>query len=172
MIQLTDYPALVSRLVVVLPLQPLTVGDGFSLSDWPLHVTVAPTFVVTADLNAVTAALTPVLRSQRTLRVEVGRDEGFGRSGRIPVSVVEPTPRLNDLHCRLVAVLSDIGAVFDDPEFIGPNYRAHVTKTRAAQSHPGEELTLTQAAIVDMEPKGDGRLRRVVWAVPLLGGAR
>ena len=52
-----DYPALVSRLVVVLPLQPLTVGDGFSLSDWPLHVTVAPTFVVTADLNAVTAAL-------------------------------------------------------------------------------------------------------------------
>jgi hypothetical protein len=71
----------------------------------------------------------------------------------------------------LVAVLTDIGAVFDDPEFIGDGYRAHVTKTRAAQSAPGEVLTLTQVAIVDMEPEGDGRLRRVVWAVSLTGGA-
>jgi 2'-5' RNA ligase superfamily len=172
LIHLADYPSLVSRLVVVLPLQPLTVGDGFSLSDWPLHVTVAPTFVVTVDLSAVAAAITPVVGSQRPLRVRVGQDEGFGRSGRIPVSVIEPTPELSDLHGRLVSVLSEIDAAFDDPEFIGPHYRAHVTKTRVAQSHPGDEMTLTQAAIVDMEPEGDKRLRRVVWAVPLLGDAR
>lgn len=156
-----------SRLVVVLPLQPLTVGDGFSLADWPLHVTVAPTFVVTVALGDVIATVGPLLSTAPDLRVRVGHDEGFGRSGRIPVSVVEPSRELNDLHGRLVAALSGKGAVFDDPEFIGADYRAHVTRTRSARSHPGDLLTLTQAVIVDMEPEGDGRLRRVVWAVPL-----
>ena len=165
------YPLLVSRLVVVLPLQPLTVGDGFSLSDWPLHVTVAPTFVVAVDLDTVIAAIAPVLVAQPTVRERVGHDEGFGRSGRIGVSVVVPSRGLGDLHARLVAALTDIGAVFDDPEFIGVGYRAHVTKTRTAQSVPGDVLTLSQAAIVDMEPQGDGRLRRVVWAIPLAGCA-
>jgi hypothetical protein len=160
----------VSRLVVVLPLQPLTVGEGFSLSDWPLHVTVAPTFVVAVDLDAVIAAIAPVLRPQPPLRERVGHDEGFGRSGKIGVSVVVPSRGLGDLHVRLVAALTAIGAVFDDPEFIGAGYRAHVTKTRRAQSAPGDVLTLGQAAIVDMEPEGDGRLRRVVWAIPLTGG--
>lgn len=159
------------RLVVVLPLQPLTVGDGFSLSDWPLHVTVAPTFVVAVDLAVVVAAITPVLAPQPALRERVGQDEGFGRSGKIEVSVVVPSRQLADLHTRLLAALTDIGAVFDDPEFIGNGYRAHVTKTRAAQASPGDVLTLAQAAIVDMEPEGDGRLRRVVWAIPLTGGA-
>ena len=164
------YPLHVSRLVVVLPLQPLTVGEGFSLSDWPLHVTVAPTFVVAVDLDAVIAAIAPVLRPQPPLRERVGHDEGFGRSGKIGVSVVVPSRGLGDLHVRLVAALTAIGAVFDDPEFIGAGYRAHVTKTRRAQSAPGDVLTLGQAAIVDMEPEGDGRLRRVVWAIPLTGG--
>ena len=85
------------------------------------------------------------------------------------MSVVEPARALSDLHERLVAALTEIGAVFDDPEFIGAGYRAHVTKTRAAQSRPGDVLTLTQAAIVDMEPEGDRRLRRVVWVIPLTG---
>jgi len=160
----------VSRLVVVLPLQPLTVGVGFSLSDWPLHVTVLPTFVVAVDLGAVVAAIAPVLAPQPALRERVGYDEGFGRSGKIPVSVLVPSRALSDLHARLVAALADIGAVFDDPEFIGKGYRAHVTKTRVAESFPGDVLTLSQAAIVDMEPEGNGRLRRVVWAIQLTGG--
>ena len=155
-------------MVVVLPLQPLTVGDGFSLSDWPLHVTVAPTFVVAVDLTAVIAAIGPLLTRQPGLRVRVGQDEGFGRSGKIPVSVVEPSHELNDLHARLVAVLLDVGAVFDDPEYVGSGYRAHITKTRSAQACPGDEPLLRQATIVDMEPEGDLRLRRVVWATPLI----
>ena len=161
-----------SRLVVVLPLQPLAVGDGFSLSDWPLHVTVAPTFVVTVDLSAVAGVISPELRRQPGLGVRVGHDEGFGRSGKIPVSVLEPAPALADLHSRLVAALTELGAVFDDPEFVGAGYRAHITMTPAARSQPGDELTLTQAAIVDMEPEGDRRLRRVVWALALNGASR
>jgi 2'-5' RNA ligase superfamily len=158
----------VPRLVIVLPLQPLTAGDGFTLREWPLHVTVAPTFVVDVDIETVLVAISPLLISQPRLRLRAGPDEGFGRSQSIPVTVVDPSPELNDLHARLKAALTAVGAVFDDPNFVGAGYRAHVTKTRLAHTHPGDVLKLDQAAVVDMAPEGDRRLRRVVWTIPLL----
>lgn len=154
------------RLVVVLPLSPLRGGDGFSLRDWPLHLTVAPTFTG-IDLSRVVATITPILATQRPLRLRTGPDEGFGHSRKIPVSVVEPSAELTDLHLALMNALSSAGAVFDDPEFIGTGYRAHVTVTARARVNQGDELNLHQATVVDMEPEGDERLRRVVWTMTL-----
>lgn len=159
------------RLVVVLPLSPLRETDGFTLARWPLHLTVAPTFVVEVALDSVVASVGPVLDEASVLHLRVGMDEGFGRAGRIPVSLVEPTAELSVLHQRLMDVLSGLGAVFDDPDFAGAGYRPHVTMTRLERVQPGELLRLRQAAIVDMEPIGDQRLRRIVHAQPL-GGQR
>ncbi|MET0866268.1 MAG: 2'-5' RNA ligase family protein [Nakamurella sp.] len=152
------------RLVVVLPLVPLQVGDGFSLKDWPLHLTVAPTFVIGAELPAVVAAIAASLDQQRSVVVAVGKDEGFGHSGKIPVTLIEPAADLTGMHHRLVDALLQVGAVFDDPQFVGLGYRPHVTITRLARVSMGDSLTLRQAALVDMAPAGDHRLRRVVWA--------
>jgi 2'-5' RNA ligase len=157
------------RLVVVLPLVPLREADGFTLAGWPLHLTVAPTFVVQADLDAVVASVEPILAGAPVLRLRVGVDEGFGRAGRIPVSLVEPTAELTALHTRLMEALSRIGAVWDDPDFAGAGFRPHVTMTRLHRAQPGDLLRLVQAAIVDMEPIGAQRLRRVVRAQPLGG---
>jgi 2'-5' RNA ligase superfamily len=156
----------VPRLVVVFPLEPLGAGDGFSLRDWPLHLTVAPTFTG-IDLTNVQSAITPILASRRPLRLRVGPDEGFGHSMTIPVSVVVPSAELTDLHVALMTALLDVGAEFDDPEFVGAGYRAHVTMTRRARVHEGDWLDLCQVAIVDMAPEGDQRLRRVVWTATL-----
>ncbi|MEP6559613.1 MAG: 2'-5' RNA ligase family protein [Nakamurella sp.] len=155
------------RLVVVLPLEPLAVGDGFSLKDWPLHLTVAPTFVIDTELADVLTAIGPVLRSQAQLTVHAGPDEGFGHSGKIPVTLIEPSAELRGLHDRLVDGLVVVGATFDDPEFVGQGYRPHVTVTRAARVLLGETLTLRQAALVNMAPAGHRRLRRVAWAQSL-----
>lgn len=155
------------RLVVVLPLRPLQVGDGFTLASWPLHLTVAPTFIVEGDLEAVVAIITPVIAGGPPLALRVGADEGFGRAQRIPVSLIESTTELTALHRRLIDVLSAGGAVFDDPDFIGCGYRPHVTMTKLDRVQPGDLLRLDQATIVDMEPIGGQRLRGVVWAAPL-----
>ena len=156
-----------SRLVVVLPLEPLGVGDGFTLKDWPLHLTVAPTFVigddVATDTAKVLAAISPVLTKQQHLTVRAGLDSGFGHSGKIPVTLIEPSVDLVGLHDRLVAALLGVGAAFDDPEFVGKGYQPHVSVTRSARVSLGEVRTLRQAALVDMAPAGDRRLRRVVW---------
>jgi 2'-5' RNA ligase superfamily len=157
----------VFRLVVVLPLQPLAVGDAFSLKEWPLHLTVAPTFVIDADPKAVAATISGQLAGQGPLMVDVGADEGFGHSGKIPVTLIEPSITLSALHNLLVDALVAVGAVFDDPQFVGTGYRAHVTVVGSARVQRGETLTLRQAVLVDMAPAGDRRLRRVIWAHPL-----
>ena len=155
------------RLVVVLPLEQLASGDGFPLREWPLHVTAAPTFVVRVELSHVVAAIKPVLANQAGLSAVTGDPEGFGPSQTIPVTVVVPNAELTHLHVRLVDALREVDAVFDDPQYIGSGYRAHVTTTRLAAAAPGQRLWMNQAAIVDMQPLGERRLRRVVWATPL-----
>lgn len=157
------------RLVVILPLAPLRETDGFTLARWPLHLTVAPTFVAEVELASVVATVGPVLDEVPALALRVGMDAGFGRAGRIPVSLIDPTAELTALHLGLMDVLSGIGAVFDDPDFAGAGYRPHVTMTRLERVQPGELLRPVQAAIVDMEPIGDQRLRRIVHARPLGG---
>jgi 2'-5' RNA ligase len=157
------------RLVVVLPLAPLEDGDGFPLSAWPLHVTVAPTFEITESIETVVEAIRPAVARSTELPLVAGGNEGFGRALDIPVTIVVPTPELLLLHRELVECLTLLGAAFDDPDFIGDGYRAHITKTRTACMYPGESMTATQAALVDMRPMGDARLRQVVWTAPLGG---
>jgi hypothetical protein len=170
----------------------LGVGDGFSLKDWPLHLTVAPTFVIgtpdigtpdigtadigtpdspgddiAADLAVVLSVIEPIMAAQPAVSVRAGSDAGFGHSGKIPVTLIEPSAELAGLHQRLVDELLAVGAKFDDPEFIGPGYRPHITVTRSNRVLLNDQLRLRQAALVDMAPAGDGRLRRVIWAHPL-----
>ena len=160
-------PATTLRLVVVLPLHPLEGGAGFTLREWPLHLTLAPTFTTTDDLAATEAAVAPLLTSRSTILVRAGREEGFGRSMSRPASVVDASPELIGLHLALVAALMATGAEFDHPEFTGTGYRPHITRTRVAGATAGDLLELRQAAIVDMAPAGDQRLRRVVWTADL-----
>ena len=151
------------RLVVVLPLVPLPVGAGFPLRTWPLHVTVAPTFVTDADTPAVAAAIAPVVADSPAMAVTAGDDEGFGPSGRVPVTVLAPSPELSALHGLLRDALRAVDAQFDDPAYTGAGYRAHVTHTRNARMQPGDIALLEQAALVDMEPVGPQRWRQVLW---------
>ena len=155
------------RLVVVLPLQPLAVGDAFTLQDWPLHLTVAPTFVIDGGVPAVSASIAPLLSAQPALHLVAGPENGFGGTGRFPVTLIEPDVDLDRLHARLVGALLAAGAEFDRPELTGHGYRPHVTIKGDTTVHAGDHLTLDQAAIVDMAPEGEQRVRKVVWSIVL-----
>jgi len=158
----------VSRLVIILPLRPLALGDAFTLRDWPLHITVAPTFVIFGGLPAVLSAVTAVLSPHSALRVSVGPEEGFGHAMNVPVSLVDPTAELRLLHADLSAALVAVGARFDDPDYVGDAYRPHITLKGAAALPRGADVTLHQAAVIDMAPDGERRLRRVVWTTDLI----
>ncbi len=157
----------VSRLVVVLPLQPLDDGCGFTLREWPLHLTVAPTFTIATDVASLIATIAPIFIDRPAIGVRAGRDEGFGRRMNRAATVVDTSDELRALHGALCTALVRSGAHFDNPDFTGPGFRPHVTKTRRAALRAGEELELRQAAMVDMAPHGDRRLRRVLWTAAL-----
>jgi 2'-5' RNA ligase len=148
-------------------LTPLAVGDAFTLRAWPLHLTVAPTFVIEGGLPAALPTVAPILVAQPALALRVGPAEGFGKAMNVPVSLVEPTAELTQLHAGLVTALVAAGARFDDPEFVGAGYRPHITLKGVAPLQPGVGLTLQQAAVVDMAPAGERRFREVVWTTEL-----
>ncbi|MEO6309838.1 MAG: 2'-5' RNA ligase family protein, partial [Leifsonia sp.] len=104
-----------SRLVIVLPLTPLQVGESFAVADWPLHVTVLPPFLTYAEPTDVAAAINEAAAGQAALTVIVGHDELFGRRHDIPVSVVDDNPALTALHCTLKAAMRQFAAAPEEP---------------------------------------------------------
>jgi 2'-5' RNA ligase len=153
-----------TRYVAVLPLAPLAVDNGFSVSAWPLHVTIVPNFTTDATAERVGAELST---NASALDVVVGDEAMFGPRENVRVSLVRYSEPLAALHRELVARLRGLNVVFDNPNFIDAGYRPHVTATRRASANEGDRLHLTQLALVDMEPHGDTGVRRVVWATTL-----
>jgi hypothetical protein len=155
------------RLVIVLPVRPLSVGESFAVSSWPLHVTVLPPFLTDAPAADIAAAMATVARVQPPLTVVAGDDELFGRRHDIPVSLILPSEELAALHHALVAAIRPFAAEPDEPAFTGPGFRAHVTHKPPARLHPGATRTLTQLALVDMRPRSHGEGRAVLATNPL-----
>jgi hypothetical protein len=149
--------------VAVLPLQPLEVGDGFSLSAWPLHLTVLPNFVTELEVAAVGRVLDEVSRGTSPIVARVAGSALFGRGENIPVSLVAESPALVRLHRLLLEGARGFDAVLENPAFSGDAFRPHITATKTGRAVEGDRLVLAQLALVDMAPDGDQRHRRVVW---------
>ena len=68
-----------SRLVVVLPPSPLTVGDSVAVSEWPLHVTVLPPSLTDATGSEVGDTIRSAASAHRALPVMAAQGELFRR---------------------------------------------------------------------------------------------
>jgi hypothetical protein len=146
--------------VAVLPLEPLEVGDGFSMSAWPLHVTIVSNFSSPLDADAVGNLFAP---APTAMDVMVGGEAMFGPRENVRVAVLEHSDALHLAHRHLVARVRAEGAAFDNPEYLDDGYQPHVTATKRSAAHEGDRLHLAQLALVDMQPSGDAGHRRVVW---------
>jgi 2'-5' RNA ligase len=160
------------RFVVVLPLAPLAEGDGFSMSTWPLHVTVVPTFVTEAAAGTIAAALGPLIEGEPVIEAFAAHDELFGPRENVRVATLAASAPLSRLHERLRSAVLPHGIRFDNPEFTGPGYRPHVTATRRERLAAGDRLSLAQAALVDLAPQSGTGHRVVVAAFALGSGDR
>lgn len=155
------------RLVVVLPLEPLREGDSFAVKEWPLHITVLPPFSTDATVAEVQEAIATATASQPQLTAIAGGDEMFGRRHDIPVTVIVENARLTRLHNILVDAVRPLAASPDERAFTGSGFRAHVTVKGHRRVHEGDELTLSQIALVDMAPRSAPGGRVVLATRPL-----
>ncbi|MDJ0338030.1 2'-5' RNA ligase family protein [Cryobacterium sp. PH31-O1] len=156
------------RLVVVLPLAPLETGARFAVAAWPLHITVLAPFetdAAPAEIARVTAA---ALAGFLPLTVVAGTDELFGRHHDIPVTLIDDNAELTRLHDLLVEALRPLACTPSHSAFTGPNFRAHVTVKSQGRVYAGDELSLSQIALVDMAPRASTSGRTVLATLELV----
>ncbi|HAM25272.1 MAG TPA: hypothetical protein DCP11_00815 [Microbacteriaceae bacterium] len=158
-----------SRLVVVIPLSPLRDGESFAVRDWPLHITVLPPFLTEAAPSEIADSIAAATSTQTALKAIAGHDEMFGRRKDVPVTVIGENEALTRLHRTLVDAVRPFAASPDEPAFTGSGFRAHVTIKHHARVHEGDELSLTQIALVDMAPRSAPSGRSVLATFPLPG---
>lgn len=156
-----------SRLVIVLPLQPLQAGESFAVADWPLHITVLAPFLTDAAPADIAAAIASAVSGQGSLTVVAGRDELFGRRKDVPVTLIVDDGALARLHRSLVDAVRPFAADPAERAFTGPDFRAHVTVKGDSRVNEGDELSLAQVALVDMAPRMGPNGRSVLATVPL-----
>ncbi|MCP2031240.1 2'-5' RNA ligase [Okibacterium sp. HSC-33S16] len=156
-----------SRVVAVLPLAPLTVGDSFLVSAWPLHITVVPPFATEASVPQLAAALDAAIGDEPEFTVVATGDDLFGRRHNIPVTLIAENRRLIALRARLIRAMRPLASHADDRAFSGPEFRPHVTVKGANRVQEGDELHLRQIALVDMAPRQSPTGRTVLAAIPL-----
>ncbi len=148
--------------VLVAFVVPVQAGLVFPRSGWPLHITLVR-FDTRETAEALCDRLDGVLPQRLGFGVRMGPDAQFGRDASVPVSLVEPEPALQLLH---ESALETLGPQVHLPgaQHNGLNYRPHITHA-GERLQPGDQVQVRQAALVDMRPDNDPRLRRVmaVW---------
>lgn len=145
------------RFAIVLPLEPMAVGERYAVRDWPLHITVMPVFATWASPAQLAASMGAVAAATAPISTAAGPGELFGPKHDTPVALVD-SPEIRDLHAVFVEALDIHVPTFRRPDFAGNGFRAHVTATRRGAAMEGQPLYLSQLALVDMQPEpGQGR---------------
>lgn len=158
------------RFAVVLPLEPMALGERYAVRDWPLHLTVTPVFATEATTAMLAARMGEVASAHGPVEAVAGPGELFGPRHDTPVSLVESS-EVRALHAVLADALAPLGIRFDSPHYAGEGFRPHVTATTRGATEEGQLLRLAQLALVDMEP-GPGQGRPQVVAVAALDDGR
>ncbi|WP_334172966.1 2'-5' RNA ligase family protein [Sinomonas sp.] len=152
--------------VVVAFVEPVGVGAPFSKRQWPLHLTLLR--FDSPRVPALEAVGRAIAFDDGPIPVVVADDADFGFRGRVRVSLVEPEPRLQALHDRIVAevaaVVEATGGRIHSPQHTGKGFRPHISVQGERRVHRGDKLILDTFALVDMAPDGDTSLRVAVAA--------
>lgn len=157
------------RLVVVLPLSPLRMGESFLVPEWPLHITVLAPFSTDAEPSVIADAIARAVAGLPAITAVAAGDELFGRRHNIPVTLVADNPELTDLRRLLINSIRPLASAPDEPAFTGTDFRPHVTIKQHRRVDAADELLLDQIALVDMAARSLPGGRAVLATFPLDG---
>lgn len=142
-------------------MEPAIVGQEFYWKEWPLHVTIASVFAV--DWNDELLGKLEALVSSTPAMVVQAVDEGFwGKEGAYHCAILEKSPDIMEFHNRVYSLLTEYGAIFNEPEFHGDGYSPHSTIQKHFRLNIGDTAELTSLSIVDMFPNKDHEQRRIL----------
>src|SRR5215217_6203373 len=134
------------NLILVAFVEPVTEGQVFPRTDWPLHITLVrfdAGITDGADPAERIAALAEAPAAEALgASLTVGKDAGFGRNGSVPVSLIQPQPDLQTLHGQLVGAVARVGGKVLTPAHTLAGYRPHVSHHGDKRLNPGDAVVL------------------------------
>ncbi|WP_427134804.1 2'-5' RNA ligase family protein [Pseudarthrobacter sp. S9] len=160
------------NLIAVAFVEPVTEGLEFPRDDWPLHITLVKFDVVAPEAaepapddplaDRIAALMAAPVAAALGSSVAVRGEAGFGRAGSIPVSLIEPSERLQGLHDALVRMVAELPGRIPTPGYTLEGYRPHVSHHGERRLNPGDVVVLDRIALVDMAPDGGHATRRIL----------
>jgi hypothetical protein len=152
------------RLAVCSFVERPAVGTSYEAGKLPLHVTVLGNFTLEADHEVIGSI---VRHAERMLPIDIqaASDERFGPDGEFRVTVAQPSAALNVLHHELLASAQRVGAIFDNPDFNGDGFRAHLTWLDALRPRVDMRTEAGDSEYCRSRTGGDGQLRRITETI-------
>ncbi|WP_400159515.1 hypothetical protein [Arthrobacter sp. BPSS-3] len=104
----------------------------------------------------------PIVRAALGEVLTAGEPANFGRNGSIPVTLIEPNERLQQLHEGLLDIVESLHGRVATGAYTRSGYRPHVSHQGAKLLKTGDRLVLDRVALVDMAPGGTHSSRKVL----------
>ncbi len=150
------------RYVIIKLLEQLKDGDEFSPENYPLHITIVPSFQLESMNNSLLKKIEQFCSDFDVFTITAGEDEFFGPSKEVHVTTMIMNDEIRRLHNGLVDILSDAGAIFDEPEYMLENYHAHATVQEAIRLHSSDSVAVENITIIDKLPNGNSGKRKLL----------
>lgn len=137
-------------------IEPLEVGKSYN--PLPPHLTLMSHYWSELRPDEISLALTPLFNQTPVFTLLYGDNEVFGPK-HTPVRVIAPNSKLTNLHNHLKQKLDDLGVVFAYPQFVGSNWKPHVSHREGIDYILGTTLRCGAAYLIEVSqtPEGDVR---------------
>jgi hypothetical protein len=142
------------RYVIIKLLERLQDGDEFLPENYPLHITIVPSFQLERMDDILLGKIKQLCNNLKAFSLTAGEDEFFGPNGEVHVTTMVMNDEIHELHTNLVSLLSDADAIFDEPQYILENYRAHATVQETVRLKQGDSIIFDNITVIDKLPNG------------------
>jgi 2'-5' RNA ligase len=157
----------IQRYVIIKLLEKLQDGYEFSPEDYPLHITIVPSFQLENMNDVLLNKIKQLCNNLKAFNLTAGEDEFFGPNKEVHVTTMIMNDELQGLHTSLVSILSDADAIFDEPQYMLENYRAHATVQETIRLHEGDSIALDDITVIDKLPNGLPTKRKLLKTLKL-----
>lgn len=149
------------KFLISLPIDAVVPGGVYGTL--PSHCTVLQPFETKRTAEDITYAVKQVCRNTRPLELNAAGRELFGPDCDVPVTMLERTPALVNLHLEVTTAIEHEGGKILDPEWAKDGYRPYVSDFHGRR-YSGQGYLADKLAVIEFFPN---RVKRVVAIVPL-----
>lgn len=157
------------RYLIAYLLEKLEDGYEFDPNEYPLHVTIVPSFILDSIDAKTIKAIQDICANTKTISLTALDDAYFGPNKDIAVSPFATSEPLLFLHTQLSEALKRHGAEFEEEQYMFDAYRAHASVQKSARLRQGDEVTIDSITIIDKFPGSNPDKRRVLERLTLRG---